>query len=391
MNRKKIQILYSLLQGFYWVLFGVTISFANSYLSGLGVGADFIGLTTALFSGLAALAQVYLAKLARKNYKYNWKSLLLVLLFLRFLMNFLLLFVQTKVLASFLFGMAIFAAQSMLPFISTANFYYASNGLELDYGLARGAGSLFFAIMTIIVGNLVANYGILSILTTGIIACILFFIPLILLPYDHERDFTGAAKVKEEVKSGFFKKYPQFSISLLAFIFIMVIHNNTNTFLLQIIQNVGASNRELGKALFIAAIFELPVMFYFSRLLKKFKTKSMLMVSSLAFALKTFIYLISTDILGIYLSQSLQLLSFALFIATCVYYTQDMVELEDSQQAQSMTASSITLGSVFGSLIGGFLIKNYSLKLNLWVMIGFSLASFVILSLVKDGKVESRP
>lgn len=389
MSRNKIQILYSLLQGFYWVLFGITISFANSYLSGLGVGTDLIGITTALFSGLAALAQVYLGRAGRNNPRYNWKSILLFLLLLRMLMNIILLFVSSKILAALVFGIAIFAMQTMLPFISTANFYYISKGVDLDYGLARGTGSLFFAIMTIIVGNLVASHGIISILSSGMIACFLFLIPVLLLPYNHTKDHTASAEENDEKRHNFLKKYPQFSISLIAFVLIMAIHNNTNTFLLQIIEHVGATNKELGRALFIAAVFELPVMLYFSRLLKKFKTKSMLMVSALAFALKTIIYLASKGIVGIYISQSLQLLSFALFISTSVYYTQERMEIRDSQQGQSMTASAVTLGSVFGSLIGGFLIQEYSLQVNLWVMVGFALIAFLILLMVGEEKNES--
>lgn len=389
MNRNKIQVLYSLLQGFYWVLFGITISFANSYLFGLGVSTAVIGLITAVFSGIAALTQAYLGKISKKTPKLNWKSIMLYLLALRIIMNIILMASPSKMISTISFGLAIFSMHVMLPFVSTANFYYISNGVDINYGLARGVGSLFFAVMTMIVGNLVSSHGIYIILLSGLVGSLVFAIPLILLPYDSKLDHTKAQSHEDELQTSFFRKYPQFSLSLIAFVIIMAIHNNMNTFFLQIIQSVGASNKELGRALFIAAISELPVMLGFSWILKKFKTKTMMLVSALAFAMKTGVYLISTTITGIYLGQVLQLFSFALFIAACVYYTQERMSKSDSQLGQTMAASAVTLGSVLGSLSGGFLIKRYSISINLIVMIILGMIAFIVLYLAKEDEMRT--
>lgn len=389
MNKNKIQILYSLLQGFYWVLFGITIAFANSYLTGLGVGTDVIGVITAVFSGFAALSQAYLGKVSKRNHKLNWKSIIIYLLSIRIAMNFILMATSSRFISTLVFGVAIFSMHVMLPFISAANFYYISNGIEINYGLARGVGSLFFAVMTIIVGNLVSSFGDCTILLSGLIGAVAFLIPIILLPYDSKFDHTKAKEEDSDLQTSFFKKYPQFSLSLIAFVLIMAIHNNTNTFFLQIIQSVGASNKELGKALFIAAMSELPVMFGFSWIIKKFKTKTLLLISALAFAMKTATYLISTNISGIYFGQVLQLFSFALFISSCVYYTQERMAKTDSQLGQSMAASAVTLGSVIGSLSGGFLIKEYSISTNLSVMIVLALAAFAVLFVAGEDNIKN--
>lgn len=378
MTRNRIQVLYSLLQGFYWMLFGVTIAFANSYLSGIGVGTDIIGLITASFAGLAALAQAILGKLADKKNKLNWRSILFGLLILRFISNLIVFYSPNKAISAIVFGLAVFCMHTMLPFVVSANFYYIERGLDLNFGLARGFGSLFFALMTYFLGDFVAKFGVEVILFAGFIFSVGFFIILILLPYDYEKDFTKDQEIDLD-KSNFFKKYKNFSIVLIAFSLIMAVHNNINTFLLQVMQSVGAGNKEMGTALFIGALFEMPIMFGFSQVLKKFSTWKMLMVSALFFAIRVLIYIYSTSVVGIYIAQIFQLLSFALFISASVYYTEERMNKGDSQLGQSMNASAVTFGSVIGSLAGGFLIKNFSLTINLYVMVLAALLALFIL------------
>lgn len=387
MSRNKMQVLYSLLQGLYWVLFGITIAFVNTYLTGLGIGTDVIGLVTAVFAGLAALSQAFLGKIADKKNSFNWKSIMIGLLIIRIIMNLILMTTQDKTISTWIFGIAVFTLHTMLPFVSTANFYYAERGIILNYGLARGVGSLFFGVATMVLGIYVSQFGIKAILIAGLIASILLMIILIALPYDEKKDLTKNTDEDEVVDQNFFVEYPIFSLSLLAFVLIMTIHNNISTYLLQIIETVGGTNKELGNALFLAAIAEIPVLFGFSYLHKRFKTVDMILFSTISFAIKLAFYMGARSIMGIYVGQIFQLSSFALFISSTVFFTEENMKEGDSQKGQSMMASAVTLGSVMGSLSGGYLIKNFSVNADLVFMLILSVLSFIIMYIVKKKSI----
>ena len=182
MNKKKLQAQYSLLQGIYWGLFGITISFVNSYLYGLGLATDLIGISISLATALAAFCQMVLGKKLNTSRKINWNNILKALLAIRLMANLILMTTSDKTISLIMFGIAVFCLQAMLPFVNLASFDYEEEGIELNFGLARGFGSLFFAGIVYVLGSLVAQRGIYTILLAGLIAGILMFIVLISMP-----------------------------------------------------------------------------------------------------------------------------------------------------------------------------------------------------------------
>ncbi len=389
MNKQKLQTQYSLLQGLYWGLFGITISFVNSYLYGLGLDTDLIGISISLATALAAFCQMVLGKKLNTSRKINWNNILKVLLAIRLMANLILMTTSDKTISLITFGIAVFCLQAMLPFVNLASFDYEEEGIELNFGLARGFGSLFFAGIVYVLGGLVAQRGIYTILLAGLIVGILMFIVLISMPASKKEGKLAQSSDTSKGLRYFYRKYPSFMVMQIAFILIMAFHNNVNAYLLQILNRAGGGNKELGVALFIAALCELPVMFFYSKIRERLSSEKLLLIAATFFVIKGLIFYLATSIGGVYLAQFLQLLTFAIFISASVYYAKDRLDAEDQAQGQTLVGASSTAGSVVGSLSGGFLIKNFGMDKNLIFIIVIAILSTltVLFSTARDKRI----
>lgn len=380
LNSRKIQIQYTLLQGIYWMLFCVTIGYVNSYLIGLGMGPDKVGLITAIFGGTAALIQSYLGTLSDKSRKIDWKHILIGLAILRLIGAILLEFSRNPTFSGIVFGFNILLMYATMPFINGASFYYEQKSYKIKFGISRGTGSLLFAILSYIIGALLVAVGERIISILGIILSISFFVVIFTMPY--------FGKVKEETQisirenSNFIKKYPVFVIVLIASTLLMIFHNTTSTYMLQTLESVGGTNKELGLAYFIGAMTELPIMFGFSLIKKKLSPYMMLLICSISFVIKGLLFLLASSLFSIYLAQLLQLSSFALFAGASVFYADQAMDLKDKLKGQTLMSATITLGGVFGNLIGGYMIKYYGAYGNLiFALISSSIAAIILLAL----------
>ena len=101
---------------------------------------------------------------------------------------------------------------------------------------------------------------------------------------------------------------------------------------------------------------QLPALLGFSFLISKFSTRSLLKISGLFYALRSFIYLLAASVWMINLGQVFQALSFAVFIPASVYYVNEIMQEKDRVKGQTLITGAITLGNFIGSVIGGWLL-----------------------------------
>ncbi len=176
----------------------------------------------------------------------------------------------------------------------------------------------------------------------------------------------------------FFQEYKMFSLLLLGVVFLFAFHNMINTYLVQIITNVGGDSQDMGTSLAIAALCELPAMFLFSKVVKKISSNKLLMLSGVFFTIKSVAFYFSHSVLMIHLSQMLQILSFALYIPASVHYANQVMKEEDKIKGQALFTAALTAGGVVGNLLGGYLIDSKGVSTMLLWCIVFSAAGMII-------------
>lgn len=369
--KKTVRCQYILMQMCYWMLYCVGYSYVTLYLLGQGFSAGNVGVITAVFGAVSALLQPIIGKVADQGGRTGWKPQLMLMLIVAIIDSVLLLVIGGKLIQGLMFGILLMLLSCMMPLVNSANFYYENRGIEMKFGIARGLGSLFYAFISFVIGRLTVDGNIKIVPIFGVIIATLFFIVVFSFPYNIHEDIakTGAEDVKASLDDGansneksFVRKYPTFCMVLVGFVFVLFFHNIANTYLLQMMEAVGGTSADYGAAVAFSAVLELPAMFGFAWLNKKFSMHTLLSVCGVAFAIKSIFYLISMNVTMMYVTQIWQAVSFALFIPASVYFAQKTVEQKDMVKGQALVTTAITIGAVLGNLIGGFWMDMFGVR-----------------------------
>ena len=149
----------------------------------------------------------------------------------------------------------------------------------------------------------------------------------------------------------------------------------------------GGGSGEMGNAMTISAVSELPTMFLFGYLLKKKSSVFWFRLSGLFFVLKSIGTFLAFNIPTYYAAQPFQMFGWALINVACVYYVNGIMEPQDSIKGQAYMAMTITAGNVMSSLFGGWLIDAAGVGA---MLICASLAAFIGWLIVCLGSKEAK-
>lgn len=363
LNTRKLMIQYCILQGSYWASFCVIYAFATVFLLSRGFESSMIGVIIAAGNILGVVLQPMVASIADRSEKISLHKLTAMLSVIMILLLVLLYFVPNGLFAvAVLFLLTDTFLQVIQPLINSVSVYYVNQGVSVDFGSARGIGSLSYAAASYILGIVVEKFGTRSILMTGILVALVLLVTVLSMPV---LSSSAASRPKEKEPEQndagllvFAGRYKNFMLTLAGITLLFTFHNMNNAYLIKVIENVGGTSADMGRMLSIAAVTELPVMFLFSRISKHFKSSTLLMVSSAFFAIRAAGFMLAGNVMTMYLAAMLQIGSFALYIPSSVYYVNETMLDQDKFKGQAVMTATNTLGGVFGSLFGGFLIDN---------------------------------
>ncbi|MDO4345491.1 MAG: MFS transporter [Eubacteriales bacterium] len=361
MNKNKLMIKYCILQGCYWALFCAVYGFATVYLLERGFAGTHIGVILALGNVLGVVLQPVFAGIADASERITVQRLTCILsggMLFTLLMQ---LAVQNIFVTALLFILANALLQVLQPMVNSVSVYYINRGMDLNFGVARGIGSGSYAVISSVLGALIADRGSAVILYTGCILLAVMMILLIMMPVLADTaDETAASQKRTDKKErnvgGFLSRYSYFVFVLLGLTLLMVEHNLVTNYMIQIVTFLGGDSGNMGTALSIAALVELPTMFGFSILVRKISSSRLLAVSGVFFFAKAVGHLLCGNMMQMYFVQILQMGAFALYIPASVYYVNQVMEPQDKFKGQALMAGTSTLGGVFGGLLGGVLV-----------------------------------
>ncbi len=369
-----------LLQFIYWMIGGVGLGFITYYLQELGYASSVIGWISSGFALLSVFLQPLLGRLSDTNEQFSWKNILIYSSALLIMLFTILYFIDQKPWSGLLFGAVVLILYCMMPFVNAAIFYYERIGEIVDFGSARGFGSLGYAVVSYILGYLTASLHAKIVVLAGVCSSLLFLLFVLGLPC--EKRIHIAQDTEEVSKTNFIKKYPSLVIMIIGNIFLFSFHNLSNTFLINILENVGGDSSSLGVAIAIAAIVEIPILFMSTKLLKKYKATHLMIFASVSFVMKAFIYLFAKTVSMIYFAQILQMFSYAVDVAVFAYICNVAVEQKDKMLGQAWNTTTISAGLVIGSLLGGMVLDYYGLygMLNVGVLFCVIGVVFIVIS-----------
>ncbi len=402
---------YAVINATYFMGFCGVHAYASIFMLERGFTNSQIGILLALANVLSVVIQPVLAGLIDKPGKLTNRRAASFCTALIIALSLALAFVRQEKIAIFLIFTLIYMIQmAYQPIIIAMNFEYAERGCPINFGLARGLGSVGFAAYSPILGNLleqrdvsVIHIGDALVLTVG-----LLFLLTFRLPEGGKEPESGGAKGEYESggeKKGtapeegsvahnnffaFAKYYPRFMLFLLATILVFFAHNMINDYLIQIITPLGGTEKHIGYATSMAALIELPTMAFFLRMTKKIPCERLLLLSTVFFTVKVLLLFLADGIGGVFVSQFCQIAAYALFIPASAYYASRVMERLDQVKGQAYVNCAITLSGVFSGLICGRILDMAGPKMMLACGTAASFLGTVLAALAINAKKDEK-
>lgn len=380
-RNRRLTPAYSLVQAPFWASYCLSVSFAAVYLQYLGYSNQRLGVVLAAGCLLSALlgpllsawidrsSSVTAARLSPWVLAAQAASLLLLILF------------PHK-------GPA--AAWGFLLYIAFSNSLNSLNlklysdavylGASIDYGFARGMGSLGYVLVSLAVGFLAERFSPKVVPLAGLILSLLQF-----LAFRHFRRLApaGEAGVSQRERGStlraFIRGNRRFCLLLLGTALMFFAHNAAGNFMINVVQGVGGDTSDLGILNGFMAAVEIPMMFLYSRIFKSSRSAgTALSLSFIFLALKAAGIAAAGTLTQLAAVFLLQAPSFALYTAAIVPYVAETVAYEDSAKAQSLAYTMTTVGSVLASLLAGPMYDALSVSATLWIACGVCAAGTAV-------------
>ena len=347
---------YGCLQGSYWMMFCAACAFAMELLRTKGVADAVTGMVLAISSIITLFGQpVLAAAVERGGSRLKLRTLVVIASTIGMALALSLGFVSGPA-AAVLFCLLMVIVRGMWPFIDSIAFGYINRGYKLNFGLARSAGSVVYAIASTVLGVVVAKLGgnAVSFLSAALLGMVAVTAWMMGEPEGkgHSEEAAEPTPLKE-----FIGRYPRFCLLLLAFTLLFFHHSVINTYLTQIMEAVNGDSVAKGIALAIAAAAEMVPMALFALLTKKFTIRKLLRFAVIFMAVKAVWFMVATSVFSLYLAHALQIFGYGVYVPASVYYANRLMAERDRVKGVSLANLPMTLGSIIGTLLGSWLLS----------------------------------
>lgn len=380
MKYKHLNLKYALINCFYFFLVCGSVGFANNYLQYKGLDTSVIGVLLTSVSIIALIGQTTMAPIVDKSKVWNEKRFIIFSLLVASIAYIALIVIPGESILSMIVTVIGLAFATIgVPYLNSLAFIYEKEGYKINYGLGRGVGSAAYAVAALCLGQLIKLKD-PSILPVWLLVMAIATIGVVMtlqVPKDEKEEV-----VEEKAKisyASFFQKYSNVLMTVAAMICLNFTHMLINNYMINIISDIGGDAGSQGSATFIQAMVELPPMFGFALLLKKFRVDTLMVFSAIAWCVKDILILIAPNMTVYYFAMVFQMFSYAIIIPASVYFVDEYIASEDRNQGQAVMGAAGTVGGLFASFIGGFLLSLLSVRATLYVGIAVAVVGVLFM------------
>ena len=394
----KLNSEYAGIFGAYWMFYGIVSSFCSAYLLDIGYTNSEIGIVLAVASVVSVFMQPALANLADRSQKLGAIGVAELSTVAMMVLEVGLFIINKKTLALWVIYMLVMAWELALqPLFNSMARRLSESGFKINFGVCRAGGSLAYAIFTAIMGTFVEKFGTIILPGTGI-ALLALLLGILLLcsrtlkrateAHAQNREALGVIQEEEEAEEidlKMFVRRNKLFILLSVFIMILFFQNTiTNNFMFQIVDGVGGTSEDMGRIFAVMAALEIPGLFFFDNIHKKFSCSTLLKFASLAFVGKVLTLYLSNSVAMVYAAHFFQLFSFSIFLAGIVQFINEIMERGEAVRGQAVYTTAITIGAVFANIIGGIILDVSGPKTMLLISLILTVIGAVGLFLLID-------
>ena len=379
-HQRYTSIAYFALQGGYWMSVCIANSYAAVFLQHRGYSNSALGLVMAIGNIAGFLLAPNLAALVDRSRRVTVYHCIWALLAAQALILAGFALIPGKsLMLSLLYCLYMATVVAVNPLNTELCFELAQWSRPVSYSPARGIGSLCYALMSFAMGQLTLRLGADVYPYAGLFCLLCQVVSTGVITWAR-----GRAGLENTVHGGgqqeqglgllaFLRANARFCVLMFSLALLFFAYSVADFFLINILREIGGDTGDLGSITAFKAVMEIPVMLFYSQLTARFRCSTVMRVSALAFIAKALVMAMAGSVGMLYAANLLQALSFALMIPAMVQYVNLVIDPKDSAKGQAIANGMMTLGSIFASLIGGWLYDVLSVHTTL--LIGIAIAA----------------
>ena len=370
---------YSLMQCLYWVIYCLMVGFASVFLLDRGFTNGQIGLILGLSYLLSAVLQPIVgAWFSRRGIRLNRGVAVAYMPVAALSLGIWLLPVGRVPLAVMM--VAVFTTQSMLqPSINALFRTLETPGDRVNFGLARGFGSVGYALSSFLMGRLLNRFA-PNILPAAYFGAIALLIIVLLLARTHETEGGGQVAARGASYGEMLRRHPHLALFLVGAACMFLAYSFIDSFLLQILRSIGGDSGNLGTAITLSAMTELPAMMLFSHFSRKGKGVRLFLISIWFWLAKDVLTLLAPSPGVLYVVQLLNFASCAVYVPGMMDYMRHVLPESQLLRGATLAGTATTLGSLVATLLGGSLIDRIGVRSALAVIQIFAVCGTALLT-----------
>ena len=357
---KKLQMKYNLLHILYWMATCCIYGYVAVFLQYKGMSNTEIGIVSGSGCILTIFLSPFVTSLISKIKGLTIKQLLSIIYLI--IADLTLALVDLSVILIMLLYVSMMSLiVSTVPFLSMIAMNYIQDGKEINFGLARGMGSISYAVSAVLLGQFIEFFNPTILAYVFVISAIL---DLVILYSFCQIPMLNRQPIKKGNIFTIIKNYKVFFFILLGFSFMFAAATSLSTYLINVVKNLGGNTSLYGVAIFFMAASEMPVMAITPRLIRRYDSITLIMVAAFFYIIRNFTICLAPSLPVLFIGMMMQSLSYGLLTAVITYYVTYNLKSHDQMMGQTMIGIMTSqIPSTIGNLFGGILQDQYGLNM----------------------------
>lgn len=248
----------------------------------------------------------------------------------------------------------IFFQSSIMSIIDAYCYDISDKEPNINFGEIRFMGSVGFAVVSMLLGSLIQQYGInISFyLYSALFLSSAIFLAKLNYKSTHHIVRPKASDIFEVLKN---YRFILFALSVMVINITLSAHSS---YIATLIEATGGNVTVLGIVWFASSFSEIPAFFFGSRLLRKYGELNIYILALVLYILRMLLSAYSTNYVMVIVIQLMQSITFPLYLFAAMQYINVIVPDKIRASGITLLASlGFGLGGLIGSLGGGFILQ----------------------------------
>lgn len=339
-----------------------------------------IGIITALASILPVLITPRLAALADSNPQFTARRFAMILAVLMEAAGIVTLcFLQNHTVMAICFLLIGICLTSTPSYINAMIGECSLRGINVNYGMGRGFGSLIYASTSLLVGLVISKYSPAMLIPLFLVLNVLTFISLSTFRYDLPPLSPQRAAAQPLSNMALLRKYPLFALLIIGWALLFGSHSASGLYLIHVVRKLGKGEQFLTTLVAVSVLMEFPGMYAFRSLVRKKPLRFWFCVSAAGFILRHVVLLFATSPLQLYIIAIAQFFEIGMLVPASTMYVMEYLDAANQVKGQTLLYSiSNGVGPACVSFLGGRTLDVYGIDTMLTMILGCSVLGTLI-------------